>query len=70
MTMHTELYCPTLGALDVNKAIRAIHKAYLQLRATDDSAHADNFDNRPAMEALAECLGQAGHPAFVGGGLP
>ena len=64
MTMHTELYCPKLGELNVNQAIRAILQAYLQLRATSDAAAAESFDNRPAMESLAACLSQAGHPAF------
>lgn len=69
MTMHTELYCPKLGELDVAKAIRAIHEAYLQLRAADTDT-SEALDHRPALESLADCLAQAGHPAFVGGGLP
>ena len=63
--MHTELYCPKLGDLDVNQAIRAIHQAALQLAATADAAAAEGYDNAPAIEALSACLARAGHPGYV-----
>ena len=62
--MHTEMYCETLDALDPVKAIRAIHQAYLQLAALSNSVDLDGYDNRPALDALAECLADAGHPGF------
>ena len=63
--MHTETYCKTLAALDPVKAIRAIHQAYLQLAALSRSVDCGDYDNRPALDALADCLADAGHPGFT-----
>lgn len=60
---HTELYCPTLDRLDRVKAIRAIQQAYLQLAALHAYTDTGSYDNQPAMNALLECLRDAGHPA-------
>jgi hypothetical protein len=68
--MHTETYCATLDRLDTVQAVRAIHQAYLQLRAVDRNCDVQHYDNGPALEALAMCLAQAGHPAFCEEALP
>lgn len=60
MIMHTEKYCDNLERLDPVAAIRAIHQAWLQMRALPQTGH---YDNGPAIEALRACLAQAGHPA-------
>jgi hypothetical protein len=66
MSQHTELYCPTLAALDPVQAIRAIHHAYLQLVAnTGELPVTSHLDNQPALQALAACLAVVGHPGFV-----
>jgi hypothetical protein len=62
---HTERYCDTLDRLDRVKAIRAIQQAYLQLAALDAYADCTGYDNEPALNALLECLRDAGHPAGV-----
>ena len=62
--MTTEDYCPALPALDRVKAIRAIHQAWLQLSALTDNVDCEHFDNAPALQALAACLADAGHPGF------
>jgi hypothetical protein len=62
--MDTERYCLTLDQLDREKAIRAIHQAYLQLAATMPAAIAEGYDNTPAARALVECLKDAGHMGF------
>lgn len=62
MSMHTDIYCTTLDNLGRAKAIRAIHQAYLQLRAI--GAYVEDFNNQPAMDALVDCLKDAGHPGF------
>jgi len=64
MTMHTELYCDKLDELVPTKAIRAIHQAHIQLAAMARLAAAEGFDNKPALQALAECLRDAGHIGF------
>jgi len=61
--MHTDIYCTTLESLDRVKAIRAIHQAYLQLRAI--GPRIEDFDNDPAMAVLSDCLKDAGHPGFA-----
>ena len=61
--MHTETYCATLQDLDPVAAIRAIHEAYLQLKAMTANCDVAPYDAGPALEALKECLAQAGHPA-------
>lgn len=61
--MHTDIYCLKLADLDRVKAVRAIHQAWLQLRAHDKIDH-EPFDNEPALAALADCLKDAGHPGF------
>lgn len=63
--MHTELYCTNLDDLDNVKAIRAIHQAYLQLKATKELVEEDGFDNETAMNALEKCLSEVGHKTFV-----
>ncbi len=63
--MHTELYCATLDRLDPVQAVRAIHQAYLQLRAVDTACDVEPYDNAPALDALKACLAQAGHPGFT-----
>ncbi len=65
--MHTEKYCDTIDSLHRAQAIRAIHQAWLQLRALTNSVDCDCYDNRPTMAALADCLRAAGHPGFVDG---
>lgn len=64
--MHTEEYCKTLDALDRVQAIRAIHQAYLQLMALNDSIRTAGaeMDNVPALGALYDCLATAGHIGF------
>jgi len=66
--MDTERYCHTMGKLDRVKAIRAIHQSYLQLKALServyDEATGTDFDNRPAIQKLEECLKDAGHIGF------
>lgn len=62
--MHTEAYCPTLNQLSPVDAIRAVHRAYLQLKALSENVDCEPFDNRPTLNALAACLQTAGHPAF------
>lgn len=62
--MHTETYCPNLANLDPVKAIRAIQQAELQLRALDEFVDCEHYDNGPALDALRECLRDAGHPGY------
>lgn len=62
--MHTELYCQTMENLDPAKAIRAIHRAYLQLDALTPAAGEAGYDNAPALSALRQCLRDAGHVGF------
>ena len=66
--MHTNIYiyCDTLERLDPVKAVRAIHQAWLQMRALDANIDCAPYDNAPALQALHDCLRDAGHPA---GGL-
>lgn len=64
MTMHTELYCKNLAAIDPVQAIRAIHQCYLQLNATKDVALTESYDNNPALAACASILKDCGHPGF------
>jgi hypothetical protein len=61
--MHTEIACSDLDKLDRVKAIRAIHEAYLQLKAVDRYG-ADNLFNERVVASLAECLKDAGHIGF------
>jgi hypothetical protein len=61
--MHTEIYCTSLESLDKIKAIRAIHQAYLHLRAVRFTA--GNFEGCPTELALCDCLKDAGHPGFA-----
>lgn len=61
--MDTERYCTSLDNLDRTKAIRAIQQAYLQLAALDAYVDCEAYDNAPALNALLECLRDAGHPA-------
>lgn len=65
--MHTELYCPNLGALDSTKAIRAIHQALLQLSAIGARVEVGGttYDNAPSIAALEACMVQAGHIGFT-----
>jgi len=62
MSWHTEQYCTSLDKLDRVKAIRAIQQAYLQLTALTAYTDTGPYDNKPAMNALLECLRDAGHP--------
>jgi len=72
--MHTETVCTTLPNLNPVKAIRAIHQAYLQLVALNEASIGQpatgHFDNQPSIKALAECLHDAGHPAFAEARIP
>ena len=63
--MYTEKFCPTLDRLDPVEAIRAIHRAWLQLRAIGLRAEVDGttYDNALALHDLQACLRVAGHPA-------
>ena len=63
--MHTEMYCTTLDSLDRPKAIRAIHELYLQLHALNENVDVEHYDQGPALDALAACLMDAGHPGFA-----
>lgn len=65
MTMHTERYCETLDSLQLIDAIRAIHQAYMQLEALRQNVLIAPYDNRPAIEALEDCLIRAGHVGFM-----
>ena len=58
--MHTEMYCESPNKLDRIKAIRAIHEAYLQLSALTANIDCGHYNNRQALESLADCLRQAG----------
>ena len=67
--MDTEQYCKQLHALDPVDAIRAIHEAYLQLKAMSDSkgrvcVDGQTYDNKPALRSLRKCLQDAGHIGF------
>ena len=65
--MDTEKYCSNLENLDKTQAIRAIHEAYLQLKAIKAYEHikSDNwFDNEPILRNLEKCLESAGHIGF------
>jgi len=62
--MDTERHCHTIFKLDIVKAIRAIQQAELQLRALDDFVDCEYYDNGPALNALRECLRDAGHPGY------
>ena len=62
--MDTENYCKTLDNLDKIQAIRAIHEAYLQLKAMEK----DNYilwDNKTVLNSLQKCLIDAGHIGFI-----
>lgn len=61
--MDTERYCDTLQNLDPVAAVRALHQAWLQLRALTANVDCGHYDNAPALGALQACLAQAGHPA-------
>ena len=63
--MHTEIHCTALTALDRTRAIRAIHRAWLQLAALDTHVESQPYDNKPALDALAAWLREAGHPGFA-----
>lgn len=62
--MHTEKFCPSLGALDRVKAIRAIHEALIQLNAAR-SGRTETLDHGPAIESLTDCLRDSGHIGFT-----
>lgn len=64
--MNTEEYCTTLDKLDPVEAIRAIHRAWLQLVYIQRNG-ADNADCRPVLEALGACMEQTGHVGFSEG---
>jgi hypothetical protein len=64
--MHPELYCKNLDSLEPIKAIRAIHQAYLQLRALTENVDCEHYDNQPALTELEDCLRMAGHIGFTG----
>lgn len=61
--MYTEAHCATLQDLEPAAAVRAIHEAYLQLRATASNCDVAPYDAGPALSSLKACLAQAGHPA-------
>lgn len=67
--MHTELFCKNLPGLDPIRAVRAIHLAWLQLCSIETHPDRDH-DNLPALQALGECLAEAGHPEFPKQGAP
>lgn len=62
--MHTEEFCRTLHALDLELAIRAIHQALLQLTALNNNVDCDCYDQGPSIAALEACMKQAGHIGF------
>lgn len=62
--MHTEEFCKSLDALDLETAIRAVHQALLQLTALDNNVDCDCYDNAPAIAALEACMKTAGHIGF------
>jgi hypothetical protein len=66
--MDTEKYCEKLNCLDKTEAIRAIHEAYLQLKAmgeiVNDRESYQVYDNRPVLKNLKKCLVSAGHIGF------
>ena len=64
--MHTERYCETLDHLSRIEAIRAIHQAHLQLGAINANCKCGDYDNTPALAALAQCMKAAGHPGYEG----
>ena len=64
--MHTEIHCTDLDRLDRTKAIRAIHEAFLQLRAVDRNVDCSPYDNSDALASLERCLRDIGHPAGMG----
>jgi len=65
---HTEMYCPHLKDLSRERAIRAIHGAWLQLRAITRDTDCGDYDNAPAITALEECLREAGFAGVEPGG--
>lgn len=65
--MHTELYCPSLATLDPVQAIRAIHRALLQLEARRNGVEV--LDDRPAIESLKSVMASVGHPGFMEQGV-
>ena len=63
--MDTEKYCKTLDNLDKTRAIRAIHEAYLQLKAISKGESLAQFDNKCAINSLRKNLEDAGHIGFI-----
>ena len=64
--METERYCDNLDALLLENFVCAIHKAWLQqLSSLDENVDCEHYDNGPAIDALADCLKQAGHIGFA-----
>jgi hypothetical protein len=62
---YTEEVCRSLEALSPIDAIRAIHQAYLQLKALNENLDCSPYDNGGALGALRECLKEAGHIGFI-----
>lgn len=64
MDFYTEKVCTSLEALEPAKAIRAIHRALLQLEAGEKLGF-DCLDNSDAIAALRECMRDAGHIGYA-----
>ncbi len=63
--METERYCDNLDALLLEDFVCAIHQAWLQLSRLDENVDCEHYDNGPVIDALADCLKQAGHIGFA-----
>lgn len=63
--METERYCDNLETLLLEDFVRAIHQAWLQLNSLNENVDCEHYDNGPAIDALADCLEQAGHIGFA-----
>ena len=63
MTTHADIYCKTLEELDRKAAINAIYQCRNQLRAMGNRVEigGTTYDNGPAIQALTDCLRDAGY---------
>jgi hypothetical protein len=61
---YTEKVCTSLEALDPAKAIRAIHRALLQIEAGEKLGF-DCLDNADTIDALRACMIDAGHLGYL-----
>lgn len=65
--MHTEIYCDNIDNMDKVKAIRAIHQAFLQLKAIGEKVEVGGlvYDNSQTISDLADALRDVKHAGFV-----